>query len=160
MKICLSCAAGGHFDELLMTMNAFKDYDYFFVTVSGKTTKDLPELGKTYYIKKWNKPINSNRIKDIFSLGIYYLSIIPGCIKIIAKERPDIIVGFGGEATLHLSCLGKIINAKVIYIESLSRVYTMSGTGKLVYRITDLFVVQSKYLSKKYKRTTYLGRLI
>jgi len=160
MKICLTCAAGGHLDELLTLLETFKGHEYFFVTVPQETTKNLPKIAKTYYVRNRPKPINSWRIIDVFLLTLYYFYLLLPCMKILLKERPIVIIGFGGEATLHLSYLGKLIGAKVVYIESLARVHTLSGTGRLVYLIADLFLVQWRYLLKKYKKAKYWGKII
>ncbi|KZK42839.1 hypothetical protein AM2_2498 [Lactococcus cremoris] len=51
------------------------------------------------------------------------------------------------------------MRAKVIFIESYARTETLSLTGKLVYRLSDLFIVQWPDLSKKYSKAKYYGEL-
>lgn len=158
MKICLSFAAGGHFDEIMCLMDAFEDHEIFFVTVPSVITKDLQKVSKTYYVLNGPKP-RSNFL-DMFSLFFYYLYLLIPTIKILIYEKPDIILGCGGEATLDLSYLGKILGKKIIYLESLARINTLSKTGILIYPIADLFLVQWAGLINKYDKAKYWGKVI
>lgn len=159
MKLCLTCAAGGHLDELFSLFDAFKKYDKFVVTVASPRTESLSDMEKTYYIAVGPKPTKYKSL-NFMSLLAYYAYILLPCIFILIKERPDVIIGSGGEATLHLSYIGKLLGAKIIYIESLARIDDLSGTGKLVYRISDLFLVQWENLIEKYPKVKYWGKVI
>lgn len=160
MKICISIAAGGHLNQLMKIIDAFEGHDIFFVTVRAETTKNLNDFAKTYYIKEPH-PINLFGLR-IFTplLALYYVYINMPCLKILIKERPDIIVGNGGLSTISLSYLGKLMGIKIIYLESISRVYDLSLTGKIVYPISDLFLVQWENIKEKYNKAKYWGKVI
>lgn len=160
MKICLTCASGGHLDQLLCIIDVFKKYDIFFVTVLAETTSNLGDMARTYYVRNGPQPIKRNYLVHRFMLFLYYFYLIVPCVKILIKEKPDIILGCGGEATLNLSYLGKLGGARIIYIESLARIMDLSGTGKFVYKIADLFLVQWSTLLKKYGKAKYWGKVI
>lgn len=158
MKLCLSFAAGGHFDQLMSLMDAFEDHEVFFVTVPSVTTNKLSKNEKTYYVRNGPKPTST--ILDWVFLFFYYFYLLFPTIKILIKEKPDIIIGCGGEATLNLFYLAKIMRKRVIYVESLARIDDISLTGKLIYPITDLYLVQWEELLEKYDRAKYWGRVI
>lgn len=161
MKICITCAAGGHLNQLMNIMDAFKDHDFFFVTIESGTTTSLKNLAKVYYIKDTPKTIHLGKIKLYWTtLALYYLYLLFPCIKILLNEKPDIIFGNGGTSTLCLCYLGKIIGCKIIYLESLTRVNELSLTGKLVYKVADLFLVQWESLLDKYNKATYWGKVL
>lgn len=158
MKICLSFAAGGHFDQVMSLMDAFEDQEVLFVTVSSVTTNKLSENEKTYYVRNGPKPTST--ILDWVFLFFYYFYLLFPTFKILIIEKPDIIVGCGGEATLNLIYLAKIMRKKVIYIESLARIKDISLTGRLVYPISDLFLVQWEELLNKYPKAEYWGNVL
>ena len=54
----------------------------------------------------------------------------------------------------------KLLGKKVIYIESLAKVNTLSTTGKMVYSFANKFYVHWENLSIKYKKAVYFGRLM
>lgn len=159
MKICLTCAAGGHYDELMSLFDAFSRHEFFFVTVPSEKTKGLSNHTKSYYVRNGPNPTRFQKINSLI-LAVYYFYLIFPCLIIFIRERPDVIVGSGGEATLHLSYFGKLLGSKVIYIESLARIHELSGTGKLVYHIADLFLVQWECLTKDYKKALYWGQVL
>jgi len=161
MKICLTCAAGGHLNQIMNIMDAFKDYDFFFITNKSETTLKLDSIAKTYYIKDSPKPFNIGFIKfNSLTFALYTIYITLPCIKILFKEKPDVIISSGGSASLCLCYLSKLMGSKVIYLESLTRVKELSTTGKLVYIISNLFLVQWEYLIEKYPRAKYWGKVI
>jgi beta-1,4-N-acetylglucosaminyltransferase len=45
-------------------------------------------------------------------------------------------------------------------MECFTRIETLSGTGKVVYRFSDLFLVQWPELAAKHEKASYEGRLI
>lgn len=50
-------------------------------------------------------------------------------------------------------------DVKIVYVESIARVETLSLSGKLLYLTADYFLVQWPQLQSKYPRTEYMGRL-
>lgn len=161
MKICLTCAAGGHLNQLMNIMDAFKEHDLFFITNKSETTLDLEDLAKTYYISDSPKPLEIGTIQfNYLTFALYTMYIALPCLRMLLKEKPDTIVSSGGSASLCLCYLGKLMGSKIIYLESLTRVNDLSTTGKLVYIISDLFLVQWEYLIKKYPKAKYWGKVI
>lgn len=153
MKICLECGEGGHLDEMLNIIKAFEGHELFFVVVKAETTKDLKKMAKVYYLR------DRVGLKLIYVL-INMILITPFCLKILLIEKPKVIVSTGGDATLPLAYIGKLLGIKIIYVESLARVNDLSGTGKLIYPIADLFLVQWECLLKRRKRAKYWGKVI
>lgn len=163
MKLCLECADGGHLDEMLSLLEAFKDQDIFFVTFHTETTRELGKIAKTIYIDNFKGIIDPAKLPQPFFwiyTVIYLIREIFPSLKILWQERPDAIVSTGGGVTIPLCYLGKLFGAKIIYIESLARIETGSGTGKCVYPVADLFLVQWESLLRQYKKAQYWGKVI
>lgn len=161
MKICITCAAGGHLDQLMNIKEAYIDHDVFFVTIKSETTKSLKQTARTYYTRDAPKPIQIGKIQLYWTtLALYYFYLLFPSMYIIVKERPTVVFGNGGPATLCLAYLGKIVGCKVIYLESLARIKDLSLTGKLVYPISDLFLVQWESLLQRYKKAIYWGKVL
>lgn len=161
MKICITCAAGGHLNQLMNIQEAFMGYDVFFITVKSETTKSLKNIARTYYTRDTPSPIQIGKFRLYWTtIILYYLYLLFPCIYLLVKEKPDVVFGNGGASTLCLCYIGKIIGCKIIYLESLTRVSDLSLTGKLVYKIADLFLVQWDTLLQKYNKAKYWGKVI
>jgi UDP-N-acetylglucosamine:LPS N-acetylglucosamine transferase len=146
-KIGLICSPGGHLVEVLQLLESFEDASLFFLTYGGQATLNRKN---TYYL--------SNFARHPFSL-------IPGVLKILSvflKERPTVLFSTGAEIAIPSFYIGKFLfRTKLIYLECSAQVYSPSWTGRWVYPITDLFLVQWEPLLKQYgPRAKYAGGLI
>ena len=150
MEICLAFSPGGHFTEMQRIIHAFKGHDIFFVTIKVNSTRNLTNV---YYLKDTAGPTKIHMM-------INMLIVLIQTIGIIIKKRPRLIISTGADVTIPLCYLGKFFGAKVIFIESICRINDLSVTGKLVYLISDLFLVQWENLTKKYRRAKYFGSVL
>jgi len=143
MKICIVCSDGGHITEMSQLMDAFEGHEKFFITYNVLGGRDL---GRAYQLKILKK----NPLR--------YLSAIPTLVKILRKEKPDLIVSNGAEIAIPTLYIAKLFGIKIIFIESWCRINKPSTTGKLIYPIADMFLVQWRQLLKKYgKKARYEG---
>lgn len=145
MKICLTSSAGGQLLQILQLENVYKKYYYFFLTFRKTTTQSLARKEKVHFVIMPER----NLLKILLS---FLQSLI-----IFLKENPDIIISTGSGVTFPICFYAKIFGKKVIYIESFSRVSFPSFTGRLLYRISDLFIVQWRPLLRYYKNAVYGG---
>jgi UDP-N-acetylglucosamine:LPS N-acetylglucosamine transferase len=146
-KIGLICSAGGHYTEMLQLWEAFEEYPKFLLTYREVTTKDQ----KGAYF-----------VENIFRGPLVFIKGIVKMFMILLKERPDILFSTGSEIAAPAFYFGKFLfGAKLIYLECSAQVYLPSLTGRFVYPITDLFLVQWEPLLKKYgPKAKYVGGLI
>jgi hypothetical protein len=59
-----------------------------------------------------------------------------------------------------MCCLGKIVGAKVVWIDSITNVDKLSLSGRIVRYIADLFLVQWPELAERYKNVEFVGEII
>lgn len=69
-------------------------------------------------------------------------------LKVLKKEKPDVIISSGAAVAVLLFYIGKLLGAKLIYIEVFDRYDKSTVTGKLVYPITDKFIVEWEEMKK------------
>jgi UDP-N-acetylglucosamine:LPS N-acetylglucosamine transferase len=146
-KIGLICAQGGHLVEILQLLEAFEGYPHFFITYDEQATLTLKN---TYRF--------ANFAKHPFSL-------IPAVLKLLfifLKERPTVLFSTGAEIAIPPFYIGKLLfRTKLIYLECSAQVCRPSLTGRMVYPITDLFLVQWEPLLRHYgPKAKYGGGLI
>ena len=77
--------------------------------------------------------------------------------KIIKKERPDVIISSGAAVAVPFFYIGKLFGSKTVYIEVFDRIDAPTMTGKLVYPVTDRFIVQWEEMKKVYPKAINLG---
>lgn len=80
-------------------------------------------------------------------------------IKVLKKEKPDLIISSGAAVAVPFFYIGKLFGAKLIYIEVFDRIDKPTITGKMVYPIVDRFVVQWEEMKKVYPKAVNLGSI-
>ena len=81
MKLAIVSSVGGHLSEMLQLRSIYEPYEHFYILNDAKKLPDFME-GRTYFIK------HSER-------DLWTLYNIWECWRILAKERPDIIMSTG-----------------------------------------------------------------
>ena len=147
MKICLIASAGGHLKEILQLEKWYSHQDRYFVTFAREDGLSLSKKEKVHFV---TCPAR-NPLKFIFN---FFQSL-----KILIKERPDVVISTGADAALATCYLAKIFGKKLIYIESFCRPSKPSITGKLIYPIADLFIYQWKEVGENYPKGKFGGSI-
>lgn len=157
-NIGIICSSGGHLAQALSVIDAFDGHDLFLIV------HDLPTL----------KGIQISEVKRIYQLRVIlgYTSFIAVFLTALANvfqlvrifwiERPSILFSTGAEIAIPAFYVGKVFyRTRLIYLETLTRVKDLSLTGKFLYPIVNLFLVQWPELLKKVgRKAVYGGRLI
>jgi beta-1,4-N-acetylglucosaminyltransferase len=137
MKICIVCSHGGHMTQTMQILEAFEEHEIFFVTYHSVRDTKIQNIAHTYFTDNLGTSI-WRMFKAIF-----------WAFRILNQEHPNVILSLGAEIALPFIYIGKVLRIKTIFIESWSRVENVSRTGKLVYFITDDFLVQWPQLLDK-----------
>lgn len=148
LKVCLVGSSGGHLTHLYMLKPFWKDKKRFWVTFNKKDAQSVLENEKKYYCYY---PTNRNIINLIKNTFL--------AIKILKKEKPDLIISSGAAVAVPFFYIGKLMGAKTVYIEVFDRINKSTLTGKLVYPITDKFIVQWEEMKTVYPKSINLGSI-
>lgn len=148
MKICLVGSSGGHLTHLYMLKSFWQDKERFWVTFNKDDAKSLlkdEKIISCYY------PTNRSLKALLINTRLAF--------QTIRKEKPDIIISSGAAVAVPFFYIGKLFGARLIYIEVYDRIDKSTITGKLVYPITDKFIVQWEEMKKIYKKAINLGSI-
>ncbi len=148
IKVCLVGSSGGHLTHLYMLKPFWKDMDRFWVTFDKTDANSILKDEKVYHCYF---PTNRN-IKNLLKNTIL-------AIKVLHKEKPNLIISSGAAVAVPFFWLGKLRGAKTIYIEVFDRIDKPTLTGKLVYPVTDKFIVQWDEMKKVYPKSENLGSI-
>lgn len=147
MKICFAASSGGHTEELSQLKGLVKSGDFVVTEKSDFTVVNWCD--KIYFVNQ----INRKELLFVFKFLVLFVK----SIVILIKEKPDYIISTGALATVPICLCGKVMNKKIVYIESFARVDEASLTGKIMYKVADLFIVQWEELLKVFPNATYGG---
>lgn len=148
IKICLVGSSGGHLTHLYMLKPFWENKKRFWVTFDKEDARSILNNEKMY---PCHYPTNRN-IKNL---------IKNTCLawKILRKEKPDLIISSGAAVAVPFFYLGKLMGSKLIYIEVFDRIDKPTVTGKLVYPISDKFIVEWDEMKEVYPKAINLGSI-
>jgi len=148
LKICIACSAGGHLMEAMEFLPALRGHKRFFVTFEREQVRGVLKKEKVYFVIDPKR--NPKKLLQNFNQAM----------KILNKEDPDIVLSTGAAAAIPLCVAAKMLRKKLIFVETIAAINRPSLSGRVVYPIADIFVVQWKNLLKHYKGAVYGGPLI
>jgi len=147
LKICFAASCGGHLEEISQLTGIKAGRDCFLITEKGAYETDFCD--NVYYVSQ----INRRQLTFPF----IFIKIFISSLFILYKERADCIITTGALMGYPVALAGKLMGKTIIYIESFARVDTPSLTGKFMYPIADLFIVQWEDGLRYFPKAVYGG---
>jgi len=147
LKICLICSVGGHFKQLLKIVSAVEGYEHFYVLFYKPVIDSFLREEKVYLVT------SPERNPFLFMINIFQ------SLRVFFKEKPDVVVSTGAGVAIAMCYIAKLFGKKVVYIEDWCIVDHPSVTGRAVYPVADLFIVQREHLRKFYPKAIVGGEL-
>ena len=145
-KIALVGSSGGHLTHLYLLKPFWEEYNRFWVTFDKADAQSILKDENWY---KCYFPTNRN-MKNLIKNTIL-------AWKVLNKERPDIIISSGAAVAVPFFYLGRLFGAKTMYIEIFDRIDSPTMTGRMVYPVTNTFIVQWDEMKKVYPKAVNLG---
>ncbi|WP_017726211.1 PssD/Cps14F family polysaccharide biosynthesis glycosyltransferase [Halalkalibacterium ligniniphilum] len=151
-KVLFISSIGGHLTQLLQLKPLFETYDYHIVTEKSSITEEM----------KNEHPVSLLIYGARNYLFSYLFKFSFNCLKslwIFLRERPDVVVTTGAHTAVPMCYIAKLFGRKVIFIESFAKTTTPTLSGRMVYPIADLFIVQWESMKKVYPKAVYGGSI-
>ena len=149
-KILMAASSGGHLEEALALKALRERYDTALIT--EKTEYKVNCWQDSVYLMP---QVNRKELKSL----IQYVGIFFTTLKILLKEKPDVVLSTGAMVAFPALLLGKLLGKKIIFIECMFNVDEPTLTGKLTYRFADLFIVQWEEMLQVYPNAVLGGRV-
>ena len=134
--------------HLYMLKPFWENKDRFWATFDKEDARSLLKGEKLYPVY-----YPSNRSIKALIINTYR------AIKILRKERPDLIISSGAAPAIPFFWIGKLMGAKTIYIEVFDRIDKPTISGIICYPVTDKFIVEWEEMKQVYKKAINLGSI-
>lgn len=130
-RLLVIASGGGHWVQVLRLRPAFRDFDVAFVSLHSDYAENV--VGHRFY-----------RVTDITRLNLGKLMIlVPQLLRVLVRERPDVVVTTGSAPGLVGLCLAKTFTrARTVWIDSIANCERMSSSGRQARRFADLWLTQ------------------
>ncbi|RBP58218.1 oligosaccharide biosynthesis protein Alg14 [Alkalibaculum bacchi] len=151
-KVMFISSVGGHLTQLLQLKELFDEYDYKIVTEKTKITEKMRDEHDMSYLLYGAR---NYPVRYIFKfIANFFKSVF-----LFLQYRPDCIITTGAHTAVPMCYIAKLFGKKIIFIESFAKTSSPNLSGKLVYPIADLFIVQWESMLKYYPKAVYGGSI-
>jgi UDP-N-acetylglucosamine:LPS N-acetylglucosamine transferase len=146
MRILLVSSSGGHLAQLLATKTWWERHERVWVTFN---TDDARARLKDETVIFGHSPTtrNINNLARNTALAR----------RVLAHYRPDLVFSNGAGIAVPFFYLARAFGARTAYLEVIDRIDSASLTGRLVYPVTDDFLVQWPEQRALYPAATVVG---
>ena len=153
-RVIFTSSAGGHFSELCELNELMERYNSFLITEDHEMMQEYKKSNKS---RSWYMPAGTK--EHLFKFLCNFPINIFRSFKAYLKVRPDVVIATGAHTTVPICYIAKMFGKKVIFIETFANITTKTLSGKLVYPIADLFLVQWEEMLDLYPNAKYRGGL-
>ena len=148
-SLCLVCSAGGHFMQLHSLGDIWRTRRRIWVTLPAADTQVLL---KDEPVRWAFGPTNRNAVNFFRNLALAF--------SVLRQERPGAVLSTGAGVSVPFVWAARCLGIRTVFIEDLTRVSGLSLSGKLVYWVADVFLVQWPELAARYRRAQFRGRFL
>ena len=110
---------GGHIFPAVNLMKHFFDKEYKVILVTDSRGNNFIKNYSKFktYVLRAETPTNKNLLKKFISFFLIFYSIIKS-IFIIKKEKPNLVIGFGGYVSFPISFASRFFNLPLVIYEN------------------------------------------
>jgi beta-1,4-N-acetylglucosaminyltransferase len=142
-------SAGGHLLQLVLLAESWRDMSRVWVTLEREDARSL--LGDEGVFYAYG-PTTRNVRNLIRNLGLAWM--------LVRRLRPRAVVTTGAAVAVPFAWVGRLFGARVVYVESLTRVGSPSLSCRLIAPVASRVYVQWPELRGALPRARYVGSVL
>ena len=149
--VMLISSVGGHLTQLTQLFPLMDSYRTCLITEKIPLTSDLRKKYQNveYLVYGTRNHLLSYLFKFSFN--------IMKSIYLFWKYRPEVVITTGTHTAVPMCYIAHFFRKKVVFIESFAKKDSANLSGKMVYPIADVFMVQWESMLKVYPKAIYKG---
>lgn len=144
--LLLVCSSGGHLLQLVALRDAWEGFSRVWVTFDKSDARSLL-AGET--VRFAHGPTNRSVKNLIRNVAVAW--------KTIRSVRPSVVLTTGAGVAVPFAWIGRLHGARLVYVESITRIHEPSLTCRLVTPIADRIYAQWPELQRAFPRARYEG---
>lgn len=152
-ELLLVCSTGGHLLQLVALEPAWRDRSRTWVTFDKSDARSLLAGEKVVYASgptNWNFGVRAvaNHLRNLRL-----------ALRVIRAERPRVVLTTGAGLAIPFAWIARFAGARVVYVESLTRVHGPSLACRAIRPIASRVYVQWPELAQTLRGARYEGNV-
>ena len=149
LRIAFVCSSGGHLIQLHRLEGWWKKHEREWVTFR---TPDAVSLLGGERVTWAHHPTTRNIPNLLRNVRLAW--------RFLRGHHPDVIVSNGAGVAFPFFLLSRLLRMKTVYVEVYDRIDLPTLTGRLCYRLSDLFLLQWEEQRRFYPRGQVIGHVL
>jgi beta-1,4-N-acetylglucosaminyltransferase len=152
--VLLVCSTGGHLLQLLALREAWDGFSRVWVTFDKSDARSLLTGERVVYA---HGPTNRN-----FGLLAVRNLVrnLAGALRLVRLERPSVVLTTGAGVAVPYAWIGRLLGARVVYVESLTRIERPSLSCRLIAPVASRIYAQWPELPEAVPKARYVGSVV
>ena len=147
-SVLLVCSTGGHLLQLVALREAWEGHSHVWVTFDKSDARSL--LAGERVVHAYG-PTNRNIPNLLRNLRLAW--------QVLRRVRPRTIVTTGAGVAVPFAWIGRMRGARVVYVESFTRIEGPSLSCRLISPVASRVYAQWPELTKALPRARYVGNV-
>ena len=148
-ELLLACSSGGHLMQLMALRPAWHDLDRVWVTFDKS---DVHSLLRDEAVVFAYGPTNRSLWNLVRNLILAW--------RVIGRVRPRVVLTTGAGVAVPFAWVGRLRGARVLFVESLTRIEGPSMSCRMIAPVAERVYVQWPELAERYPRAVYRGAVV
>jgi UDP-N-acetylglucosamine:LPS N-acetylglucosamine transferase len=148
-ELLLVCSTGGHLLQLVALREAWDGFSRVWVTFDRGDSRSL--LADEEVVLA-HGPTNRNVPNLLRNLALAW--------RVVRRERPRVVLTTGAGVAVPFAWIGRLFGARVVYVESVTRIEGPSLSLRLIRPVASRLYVQWPELLEAVPRAKYAGSVL
>jgi UDP-N-acetylglucosamine:LPS N-acetylglucosamine transferase len=131
LRLLLVSSTGGHLLQLVALREAWAGLEHVWVTFDAADSRALLAGEQVVHA---HSPTNRNVPNLLRNIGL--------ALRVVPRVRPTVVLTTGAGVAVPFAWIGRLFGARVVYIESLTRIDRPSLTYRLIRPVVSRTYVQ------------------
>jgi beta-1,4-N-acetylglucosaminyltransferase len=152
--VLLVCSTGGHLLQLVALRGAWGDFSRIWVTFDKSDARSLLADEHVVYA---HGPTNRNfGVLAVTNL----LRNLLGAVRLLRVVRPRVVLTTGAGVAVPFAWVGRLLGARVVYVESLTRIEQPSLSLRIIAPVANRIYAQWPELQEAVPKARYVGSVV
>lgn len=147
--VLLVCSSGGHLLQLLALRESWEGFSNVWVTSDRSDSRSLLAEEQVVYAHRPTSRNLKNLIRNTFVAW-----------RVVRAVRPAVVLTTGAAEAVPFAWVARLHRARIVYVESLTRIRSPSLSCRLIAPAADRIYVQWPELLGALRRARYAGTVL
>ena len=148
LELLLVCSSGGHLLQLWSLGEAWRGFERVWVTFDKS---DARSLLREERVIRAHGPTNRNIANLLRNLALAW--------RVVGWHRPRVVLTTGAGVAVPFAWVGRLRGAKVVYVESLTRIDGPSLSLRMIAPVAERVYAQWPELAEAVPKARYAGSI-